>query len=654
MAAGALVPHTLPDGRTIMVPEHLAPKGPALALPSVPAPSAGPDMRVAGPGGGLASVDTGGDIDPGVMEDMRQQAQVKALRDQLAPKTAPPTNEHPRPASKLDELAKLGAKGGGDAVDPSTLAIRQPPQQAPQGEAEGEYDPMVRKVFNEALSRGGGGGPRRQVGTEVGSIRIEREPGKELLPEYKWMHGLEARPDLGEEVDPDAVQPTWGGADPVMRPRKTALERGAEASGEAARSEFQRQVTEQQQLGLAQREQLAAQSQLIDEQLNTIAQRRERIAKLQEAADKRMQEAESFEPRSREQVWEQKGGIAQVMGVLAMAIGGYTQGLGRNGGRNPGMDIINKVIDSAVEDDRAKYERRRKVGLEARGDFERALSLYGDLDMATLDARNRKLASAMAMTKQMLADRSLDATAKARGEQVYAMAQEQYLANKQQLFDQIVGKVTKEETNLKPTFAGGGGGGATTLKALEDAARAKKAISTISGGEQSPYQRSIEGDKLNDVNAAMEALDAADAVERDLKALGVAGSDFDDPLSGPLDAAAKVVGTGGTGRRRRQSLEANTSRLARGIQQSLGKSDNDARLADEMAVGDGSGLSRAKAAETARRQALGRIQTATAGMTPQQREAFLQALPPERRELVRGALSANATPKRSATEAPLE
>jgi hypothetical protein len=484
------------------------------------------------------------------------------------------------------------------------------------------------------------------------TIQEQREPGKRLLPEYEWAHGLSERPDLGEEIDPDAEQPTWGNADPIMRKRHTPLERGSQMAGEAAKVEYERQLVEQHAVNAEAKKQLVAQSALLDDELKTIAERRSRIAAMQETADKRMQEAQSFEPRTKAEVWEGKSGLSRVMGALAMALGGYAQGLGRNGGRNPGWDMVNKIMDDEVEGERDRAERRRNVGLEAKSDLEKANALYGDLEMATLESKTRKLANVMAITQNMMADRSLDAMAKQRGAEVYAAAQEQYLANKQQLFDQIAGKVVKQDITYKPGAPVGGGGQPSTLEGLERMARGKKAIETISGQQQSPYQRSIEGDKLNDVNAAMEALDAADAVTRDVRALGADNSDIDDPLSGPLDAMASVVGTGGDGRRKRQSLNANTARLARGIQQSLGKSDNDARLADQMAVGDGSGLSRLKAAETAKRQALSRIQTATAGMTPQQRQAFLDGLPPERRAMVSEALSTVPATRRANSEAP--
>lgn len=651
MAAGALVPHVLPSGRTIMVPAHLAGQGSgALAMPSAPMPQ-GPDMRVAGPGGGLSDPNSGDPMAAArLMESLQptpQEKQIAEMRAKLSAPQGPGANEHPTKPSQPGWMPSGQARPGG-AVDPSTLA--KPRTAAPAQEGKGdEWNPLVRQVFNE--SRGGGGGPRRTGVRQEASATVERTPGRDMLPEYKWATGLEARPDFGDELDPNAP---FDAENPAMRARKTGLERGAESAGTSARAAYQQEELQQHALYNAQRESLLGQSQLLDENLAAVAKRRERIAALQETADKRMEEAKSFEPRTREQIWQEKGPAAQVMGLLAMAIGGYTQGLGRNGGRNPGLDIINKVLDDAVESDRYKAEKRTKVGMAAKNDYEHALALYGDQEAAALETKNRKLANVMAMTQNMLADRGLDQMSKQRGEQMYAAAQQQYLENAQQLYDRLNGVAVKESISYKPEMAGGGGGGMDTLARLERAARAKKATDAITGEGGGAPTRSIEGDKLNDVNAAMESLDAADAVERDVRALGVEGSDFDDPTSGPIDAAARIFGTGGDGRRKRQSLEANTKRMARGIQQSLGKSDNDAKLADEMAIGDGSGLGRVRAAETARKQALGRIQTATAGMTPQQREAFLQALPPERREQLRGAMAATASPRRASSEAKAE
>jgi hypothetical protein len=651
MAAGSLVPFEVSPGKTIMVPDYLAPKQPGIAMPQAPKPS-GPDLRLAMNGTGPAA--WGNEIPalPEPTPEERQARSVADIRGALAPQ-APTTNEHvTRPAQPAWMPQGAPKSTGAGKVDPSTLA--RPGQGGAtqqQGDAGEEMDPLVRRVFDESLRGGRGGSPGRQV-MAIGSQQITREPGKEFLPEYAWANGLSARPDLGQEIDPDAEQPTWGNAEPVYRPVKTSIERGSEASGAAAKAEYLRQVNDQLQIGKARQEQLVGESKALDDQLAVIAQRRDRIAKLQDTADKRMQEAESFEPRTREQIWESKGGAARVLGLLGMAIGGYAQGLGINGGHNPAWEMINKSLDDSVADERSKYERKQKIGMSARKDWQDAVNLYGDLDMAALDNKTRKLASVVALTQQQMNDRSLDANAQARAQMMYAAAQQAYLESKQKLFDQINGKVVKEETTLKPQMVGGSGGAPSTLKAIQNAAAAKTALNTIEGRNGAPT-RSVEGDKLNDVNAAMETLSAADSIDRDLDALG-ANSDIDDPLSGPIDTVARVLGTGGTGRETRQSLARNTQRLARGIQQSLGKSDNDAKLADQMAAGEGDAKSRRAAANIARQQALGRIQTAMAGMTPSQRESFINSLPPERRAQVQAAGSAVAQPRRATSERAVE
>lgn len=636
-----LVSHKLPSGQTILVPEYLVPKG--AAAPQAPAAAPVPS----------------GQPDPNEQPAFARWA-LDRMGEPLVPK---PRKEEPPPvveSAGMPDFAQKAVKSlappvrdpekQSSGVNPSTLVrgSRQAPAKPSDGDDSGTgMDPLVRQVFNEGPRGGGGSG--KSPGMVTGSIKEERQPGRELLPEQLWAAGLAERPRELYEVDPTVPQSTIGTAEPVMREKLTAVEQGARSYGERGVREFERQVADQQQQALAQKNALVQQSEQMDNQLATIAQRRERIAKLQDVADQRTREAESIEPRTREQIWESKGSFAQIMGAISMALGGYTQGLGRNGGHNPGAEMINKFLDSAVDDERNKHERRQKIGLNAKSDLDKAMAVYGDIDLAAVDVKNRKIANVMALTQNMLAERGLDAGAKDRGSQLLAQLQAQYMEGIRQQQDMLTGHVIKQEVNYKPGAPTGGGGGLDTLARIERAARAKKGLDTISGASAGPT-RSIEGDKLNDVNAAMESLDAADAVDRDVKALGADSSDIDDPLSGPLDAVARVVGTGGDGRRRRQSLDSNTKRLARGIQQSLGKSDNDAKLADEMAIGDGSGVSRIRAAETARRQALGRIQTATAGMTPAQREAFLAGLPAERREQVRGAMGAVASPRRAASE----
>lgn len=658
MAAGALVPHVLPNGRTIMVPDYLAPGGGAapLAMPQAPAP-AGPDLRVAGPGGGgLADMGSADPMAAAAHMQSLQPSETESIRAALTPKAqAPSRNEHKAQPKGPDWMPRGEAKGGG-AVDPSTLVAPRTgaPATAEGGsDSDGEWSPLVRRVFNEG--GGGGGGPRRTGRREEASATAERIPGRDLIPELRWAYGLEDRPDLGQELDPDAQQPTWGNADPVTRARKTGLERGAEAAGASARLAFERQANEEQRRLNAERDVLAQQSQALDDNLNEVAARRQRIAALQETADKRMEEARNFEPRTRDQVWEDKGPAAQVMGILAMALGGYVQGLGRTGGRNPGLDMVNKVIDDAIEEDRYKAEKRTKVGQAARNDYEKALALYGDPEAAMLEAKQRKLANTMGMLNNQLAGRTLDEMAKQRGQEMYAAAQQQYLENAQQLYDRLHGVAVKESVSYKPEMAGGGGGGRMdTLARLERTARAKKAEDTILGREGKPeHAREISSEKLDLLTSSLDAIEASGAIKSQLKVLGNS-SDVDDPTTGPIDSTFGMI-PGTADRKARQILRQETFRLARAEQKAMGKSDKDADLAAEAAIGiGGSAWERDRQATETSKKMAARIQDTLSGVTPQQRDAYLNSLPPERRAAVMRALSMGTSQPRAASEKAVE
>jgi len=465
MAGGSLVPHVLPNGQTVMVPDYLVPKGTgALAMPEAPKPQ-GPDERLAqnGPAPILSQ------LSPDFARVQQFSESKPDAPSPLSQTVVPPSEDAEQRRRRTDaERATAAARETMGKKDPKNL------KPVPKPDPRRESNVIAETAADLYKPKGGGGAPAKadpaNLQPVVAEIKQERTPGMRLLPEQEWRLGLSDRPKELYEVDPDAQQPTWGDEEPIMREKLTPLEKGAKAAGEGALTEFQRQEQQRHEWDIAQRQTLAEQSSLVDQQLTTIAQRRDKIAKLQESADKRMQEAESFEPRTREQVWQEKGPIAQIMGLIAIGMGGAQMGLSGSG-KNFGWDMVNKVLDDAVEGDRYKAERRRKIGLDAKSDYEKALALYGDVDMAALEAKNRKLASTMTIIQLQLQSKGLDETSRMRGQQILATAQEQYFAGKQQLLDQITGKVTKEEATLKPYGevmqkatpkpTGGGGGGAS-------------------------------------------------------------------------------------------------------------------------------------------------------------------------------------------------
>lgn len=453
--AGELVPHVLPDGRTLMVPSYLA------KLQTGMQPYA-PFSGGFGPKVTQAPGDAASDF-------------VSVVPDGQTP--APPAA--PAPAVSLptrsDDLAQQRqATLPQSTIDPSKLVNVSKPtgprpaqQQAPG--APGSISDSVKEVGSEIANRRG---PARPGGLQVSSVKQEVQPGVDLLPEQRWRYGLEKRPDLGQEVDPNAEQPTWGNADPVMRARKTVVERGAEKSAEQAKGNFEQQEQFRIEQSNAQKAALAEQSQMLDQQLGTIADRRARVASLQQAASDRAQEANSIEPRTRAEVWGSKGNTGRAMAVLAAVLGGFA-------GNHEGWDMVDKSVQDAVDDDRSKWERAQRAGVSANNDFERAMRLYGDPEMASIDVRNRKLANTLAMTQQQLSDRSLDATAKMRGQQLYQQTYDQYLQGVQQVHNLANGKVLKEEVTQTQRAATGGSGVPTKLAMLKGMAEATEAEDKI-------------------------------------------------------------------------------------------------------------------------------------------------------------------------------
>lgn len=485
MAGGALVPFEVSPGRTVMVPDYLVPQ-PALAMPSVPAPAAGPDERLAE--GGF---------------DRSQLSQLKPSITYMGEESKPDAKGVPRvflpapdappvfvdPGSKPPEVPRVRLPSQNEVRIPSREVLRNErireeaaakdradpaklkavPRPDPRRESSVIADTAA-ELYGQKPAGGGAAKPTdpQNLRPVVAEIKQERVPGQRLLDEQAWRYGFAERPNFPDEIDPDAEQPTWGTEEPIRRPYLTPLERGAKQAGEGARAEFERSEQARQEMAVVQRAALAEQSAAIDSQLATIAERRKKLASLQSLADDRMESAKSMEPRTRAEIWGSQGNVGRGVAILAAVLGGAAQGL--RGGPNSAWDMIENWVNETVEDDRYQYERAMQLGQSAKRDWVEAVQLYGDVESAALESKNRKLANVMAMAQQQMTDQQLDATQKERGAAIMAMAEEAYLANKQLLMDSVAGKVTKEEATLRPYGevlqkatpkpTGGGGGGA--------------------------------------------------------------------------------------------------------------------------------------------------------------------------------------------------
>jgi hypothetical protein len=222
--------------------------------------------------------------------------------------------------------------------------------------------------------------------------------------------------------------------------------------------------------------------------------------------------------------------------------------------------MIEKSVNDAVDDDRYKAESRKKLGISAQSDYERAVSLYGDQELATLDARNRKLANTMAMIKSQAADPGLDPMMKQRAASVFSTVYDKYLEGVRQLAEGIQGRVLTQEVNYKQAPAtGGGGGGNDPLKMLQRGAEATKYVNTIEGNDNKPKLNPHEQSEMNAEEADMVPL--KELLHRYRNADDIPGVGGRNVVSRATRGAADFVAGPGAGSRALDSDEERANRI---------------------------------------------------------------------------------------------
>lgn len=637
MAAGYLIDPTTglpmlqtPGGYGLPVPlteDDLRAAGAQFAGP----PRMGPDLRVAGPGGGMPELPPEAGI-PGQFGGGPQAAH--SWQQDLAVFNTPPAAAGPAPAElaqqqamqaqghiSAEEQAKRRASSayaasqaskplapGGGAVDPSTLARPQSQQAAAtQGGPEGLDDPLIQQAMAEAMRGGGGGGPRR--------LGVTSETHKLTQPQAP--------------------------VDPVLGARAADAQGASDKYGEQLAQSLnvrQQQAYEAQQGEYAARAgQLQAQQERFDHQQTLL---RDYQAKRDELAA----EAAQMKAPQMEDYWGSRSVMAKMATALSITLGGALQGL--RGGQNPGLEMSNQEIDRWISGQREMYERARGKVNDADNQYARMVQTFGSENLAIEHLREQAWTVRDNMLKSY-AEKIGTPSALENYNQAMLQTEAERAALQARASQ---GAMVEIEQRLN--MQGGGGGQPGVLKMLRAGAEARKLRDVISGGDDKPtFQREVQNEKVEGITGALEAIEAADEVEHIVSKLGATESDFDNPLSGPADFVAGLAG--GERRNLRQRLDQQTALLARGIQQSLGKSDNDARLADDMAEGGGSGKQRLMAAQTARQRATGRLQNIVSSLTPQQQAALIQSLranSPARAAQVEAAIGATATPQTAASE----
>lgn len=601
---GALLPLPLSDEELRAAGAQLGPAGP---------PPPGPDMRVAsvaGPGGGPDL----GQPDPAMAQfiaDQQKQEQVNALRQQLAP-PAPANNSHAAPPSRVDELERLGQQqpAGPAGVDPSTLARRGGP--APQSQqGEPGFDPLVQQAMAEAMRGGGGGGPAR----------------------------------LGQTGETRKLKTTQYAMDPELAQQAQQAQLASQGYDEQLAMSLQQR---QQQAYEAQQSEFAARS----GQLAAAQQRYEQQqVMLQDYAAKRdaaIEEARQLKAPQMEEYWGSRGTFANVMTGLSIALGGALQGL--RGGSNPGLEMSNQSIERWLQAKRDDYQNVKENADRMDTQFGRMVQQFGSENLALEHMRLQAWEVRDGMLKSYAEKVGTPDALEAYNQAMLKSEAEKAAAQAR------ASQGAEVEIEQKLSMQGGGGGGRPkgVLDMLRAGAEATALKNKIDGVEGKPsFQREVQNEKVEGITGALEAIEAADEVENALTRLG-GDSDIDDPLSGAWDATAGNI-PGTETRAIKQRLQQQTRLLARGIQKSLGKSDNDAKLADEMAEGGGSVSQRRMAARTAKQKSTGSLQTIVSSLTPDQQQTLLRSLEvnsPARAAQVRSAIAAVASPQVAASERP--
>lgn len=571
-----------------------------------PAPPAGPDQRLAFNAPQTDVKSWGNDIP--ALPAPTQQEQVADIRAQLMPAAQQPAEHASRPGGPgWMPTGQGGAPPKPAAVDPSELA--RPGERAPASQGAtgptGADDPVVQQAMIEAMRGGGGGGGPRGMGVtgETRKYQTFENPG-------------------GDPEAARAAQEALGASDKYQEQLAMSLDRRQQQAYEATQAEF-----------AARSGQLAAQQRRFEEQQSMLLD-------YQAKRDAAMQEAAQLKTPQMEDYWQSRGTFANVMTGLSIALGGALQGL--RGGQNPGLEMSNQSIDRWVASQREEYQRAMERGRELDNQYGRMVQLFGSENLAAEHLREQAWTVRDGMLKSY-AEKIGTPSALENYNQAMLETEAKRAAMRAQ---NSQGAMVDIEQKLSMQGGGGGGKPKGIIDVLRAGAEAAELRDKINGNGKEPERAITEG-TTEAIGGALDTVLAARGVKSRLQRLGVAEDDTDDPRAGAYDYVSKNI-PGTETRRTGQDLDLDTEQLARGAQQFLGKSDNDAALADRQAKGlGGSGRERFQSADRLEKKAVARAKLAVSGMTPMQRRAWINSLTPDQRQVVQELLTSDNRPAAS-------
>lgn len=286
----------------------------------------------------------------------------------------------------------------------------------------------------------------------------------------------------------------------------------------------------------------------------------------------------------------------KIMAGISIIAGGVLQGL-KGLDKNPGLEAINQAVERNIAMQKERIARKRQGVADKETELERLMKIYGNPEIAERELRERQLGLAEAWAKRTMMDAPEDVQANL---QTYFADRGQQRAKERMAIDQAA----QDDVTIQMRSGGGGGGAA--------AKKSGPALGT---------------ERTEKIASFANAIVAARNIEKNINESGSGGDTWDNPTEGWYDRASNVFSS--ERKERTNRLNADTEALARGLQASLGKSDNDARLAEEQAVGTGSGKDRVRAAAAARTKMVTNIRAELATVSDDQKQEILQNLPPE-------------------------
>ncbi len=582
-----------------------------LQMPDVPRPDLGPDNRLA-----LNTADIAAASRPKLIRDQPAPTAADGIpRIQLGDPNAPPVWQSegatPGPQMRLptQEEARtdaLRAVQQQPTADPAELAQHRPVAGQAGANSQvtpgGGMNPVTQQVFTDTLNARGGGGPR----------------GMGITGETRKLKTFE------RAADPELVNQA----------------NEAQLASDKYNEEFAKSLTSRhEQAYQAQQEEFAARS----GQLRALQERYDnQQSMLQDYAAKRdavAAEAAQMKTPQMEDYWASKGAFSRIATSIGIVIGA-----GVRGNQNPGLEISNQAIERWINEQKDAYNRKRGEVSDMDNQYAKMVQTFGNQNLAEQHLR---------MQAWDVRDNLLRSYAEKVGTptalEAYNSAMLQSEAEKAKMRAQASRGAEMEVEQKLAMRSGGGTAQASLAKALAAAAEAEKNRRIIAGEdkEKPTPQRAIERERTETLTGALATIDAADSVIDKVGRLGYADSDADDPRAGAYDYLTKNI-PGTESRRLGQDLDQDTFQLARGAQQFLGKSDNDANLAERQAAGLGaSGRERVGGARRLRDKAVPTLQDQLASMTPEQQAAFLEALPPDRRQKIQSIVNITSAPARS-------